>query len=163
MKAQIIVRPNRLKAKVAGSDHGGQAAVATELIDQAAQVIADYAQKYPAQADIDLTRLLEAAAEVVGNSHSCAEQVQRLRREALEIMGQAETFGFVLMTLFAHSLYDLSQDWTALNARRAELLQVHLVAISLIVRQRIMGDGGDIGRELVHTLAAAKAKFARGD
>ena len=160
MKAEIIRHPNRLKVKVVGSEHMA-AAFAPELIDQAAQVVAEFSEKYPDQADIDLSRLLAAASAVVGNPRSCADEVARMRLEAREIMGQGETFGFLLLSRFARSLYDLTNALHSVSPQLLELLQVHLDAMTIIVRNKIRGDGGDIGGELLKSLALAQAKFAR--
>ena len=162
MKAQIIRKPNRLKAKVSGSEHAEPGSVARELIARAHEVVVEYSEKYPAQAEIDLSRLLGAASAVMLAPEDCGERINRLRREAAEIMGQAETFGYVLLTRFARSLYDTSAGVTSVSADRAAFLQAHIDAIQLIIRSKITGDGGDIGKELIRSLVLAKAKFANG-
>ena len=160
MKAEIIRRPNRLKAKVSGSEHVGGGAFAGELLVQAQDVVAEFAQKYPDQAEIDVSQLLGTAAAAMASPKDCREQIERLRVDAREIMGQGETFGFMLLSRFGRSLYDISEGLESLSEQRIALIQAHVDAMALIVRAKIIGDGGAVGRELLRSLAVAKAKFA---
>lgn len=160
MKAEIIKRPNRLKAKVCGSEHVAGGTFAGELLVQAQDVVAEFAEKYAEQADIDISKLLAAASAVMMSPNACGERIERLRLDAREIMGQAETFGFLLLGQFARSLYDMCEGVECLSQQQSALIQAHIDAMALIVRSRIVGDGGAIGRELLRSLALAKMKFA---
>jgi hypothetical protein len=159
-KAEIIRRPNRLKAKVSGTEHAGPGKLAPELVAQAEAVVTEYSSNYPAHAQVALARLLAASAAVMQNPRSCREQIARLRAEAREIMGQGETFGYVLLSRFARSLYEICEGWESLSPQQATLVQAHTDAMAIIIHSRIAGDGGAVGRELMKSLMVARTKFA---
>jgi hypothetical protein len=160
MKVEIITRPNRLKAKVSGGTGGATGTIAAELAANAQDALQKYAKKYPEQADIDLTRLIAAATAVKATKGESGGALGQLRREAAEIMGQGETFGFVLLTRFARSLYDFCGGLNSVSSQQAEFLQAHIDAITLIIRGRITGQGGEVGQELIRSLALAARKLA---
>ena len=160
MKVEIIRRPNRLKAKVSGSELGGVGTIASEVVDRAPQIVAEYSERYPEQAEIDISRLAAAASAVMLSPEGCGERIERLRREAREIMGQGETFGYLLLTRFARSLYDFCGGIETLTEQQAQVVQAHVEAMTLVVLAKVTGDGGAVGRELLRSLAVAQAKFA---
>ena len=158
MNAEIIRRPNRLKAKV--SSGGTGAVVAQELVAQAQQVVADLSARYPAQAELDLSKLCAAAAGLVGSPEQCSANIRRVRLEAREIMGQGETFGYMLLSRFGRLLYDFCAGLETVSASQRHVIQAHIDAMTLVLRHKVSGDGGAVGRELLLSLVKAKAKFA---
>lgn len=159
-RVTFIHRPNRLKAKVCGSESGGPGMVAPELLSQAEAVVARYSADYPAQAEADLSQLAAALAAALAAPAECAAEIRRLRSAAREIMGQAETFGYPLLTRFARSLYDFCDGMSAISDKQGAVLQAHVDAIGLILRGRMSGDGGRVGAELAQSLAIAGSRFA---
>ncbi len=79
---------------------------------------------------------------------------------AHELRGQGETFGYPLITIFGKSLF----EYTRIHLEKPddkffELLNAHINLIQIVIRDKIRGDGGDIGKSLRQALNAAKQKY----
>jgi CheY-like chemotaxis protein len=90
-----------------------------------------------------------------------------LRKKAHDVKGQAGSFGYRLATDVAHSLVcaltPILDDFTCRAVRPLALrylLSAHVDALNLIANQRIKGDGGEEGRDLLGELEAKRAKLA---
>jgi CheY-like chemotaxis protein len=93
-----------------------------------------------------------------------------LRKKAHDIKGQAGSFGYGLATDVAESLVRVLVPIMDEFDRRTyrpfalrTLLSAHVDALKLISGQRIKGDGGAEGRELLGELTARLARFVDGD
>ncbi len=92
-----------------------------------------------------------------------------LRKKAHDIKGQAGSFGYRLATDVAHSLVrvltPVLDDFARRNERPVvlgKLLSAHVNALKIVSHQRIKGDGGAEGRELLNELDADRTAFADG-
>ena len=85
-----------------------------------------------------------------------------MRREAMATMGQAETFEYRLLSQVARSLYDCTAGLFSASSREAQIIQLHLASLQLIVRNGIKDDGGVIG-EGTQTLSRACESASRDE
>jgi CheY-like chemotaxis protein len=93
-----------------------------------------------------------------------------LRKKAHDIKGQAGSFGYRLATDIAQSLVrvviPILDDFDRRDDRPVALrilLSAHVEALKVVSSQRIKGDGGAEGRELLAELDARRAKFGLGE
>jgi CheY-like chemotaxis protein len=89
-----------------------------------------------------------------------------LRKKAHDVKGQAGSFGYRLATDIAHSLVRALTPVLEDFGRRVDrqlalrhLLSAHVDALKLIANQRIKGDGGDEGRDLLDELEVKRVKL----
>lgn len=78
---------------------------------------------------------------------------------AHDLRGEGQTFGYPLVTDFGKSLFEYTRLNIQPDERFIELLRAHIEAIQVIVREKIKGQGGEIGKTIVATLDAAKRKW----
>lgn len=109
--------------------------------------------------DLCLTDLLERDWDRI-------ETWRLLRKKAHDVKGQAGSFGYRLATDIAHSLVlaltPVLESFDHRDRRKLalrHLLGTHVAALKLVANQRIKGDGGDEGRELLDELEAKRAKL----
>ena len=73
--------------------------------------------------------------------------------------GQGGTFGYQLITDFAEGLYNFTSTGAGLSDSHVEIIKAHIDAMRVVIRERIDGDGGEIGSELKKGLEASVAKY----
>jgi CheY-like chemotaxis protein len=90
-----------------------------------------------------------------------------LRKKAHDVKGQAGSFGYALATDVAASLVrvlaPVLDDFDRRRLRRADLeglLCAHIDALKIVSSQRLKGDGGAIGQELLDELIGRTARLA---
>jgi CheY-like chemotaxis protein len=78
---------------------------------------------------------------------------------AHDLRGEGQTFGYPLVTDFGKSLFEYTKMNVQPDERFLDLLHAHIEAIQVIIREKIKGQGGEIGQTIVATLEAAKRKW----
>jgi len=80
---------------------------------------------------------------------------------AHEMRGQGGTFGYPLVSQVARSLFDLTLHNLDRSDSCCDLIGEHLRILKAVMRDKIKGDGGIVGRELLTELQRANARFLR--
>ncbi len=84
-----------------------------------------------------------------------------VNRIAHELRGQGGTFGYPLITLFAKSLYETTAYPCREDDANLEICRAHLDTLRAVIREKMEGDGGEVGRQLMMALNQAIQKFSR--
>ena len=100
---------------------------------------------------------VEAAKKVSGERGAQFEEINLI---AHELRGQGGTFGYPLITLFGKSLYDVTKPPCRHTDADLEIVKAHIDTMRAVLREKIEGDGGEIGQALFKALRAAIAKFS---
>jgi hypothetical protein len=136
---------NVLKEKLAGG--AGGPAVSSEALEKANAALEKLAEDYPDWVAAQVTELRALHARMVDTPET-------------EIKGQGATFGYPLVTTFAVSLHDCSGVNAPLTDNHAEVVKSHVDSIAAVIKDRVKGNGGHIGKELTEQLKAAIEKHA---
>ncbi len=72
--------------------------------------------------------------------------------------GQGGTFGYPLISVFGKMLYDATGGECREDDNAVEIVKAHIDAMRAVLRDKISGDGGKIGRELLVSLKEAIQK-----
>ena len=154
---------NRLRHKL-GSYAGEPAhfdplviAAAQERIKQMVGDYADWVRRYIKSMSDSLAALEMGADPHDGN----AKHLANINRIAHELRGQSGTFDYQLITAFGKSLYQSTLDtqWVV-NEDRRKLIKAHIDAISTVFKNRIQGDGGQVGKALLREIGLAVEKYS---
>lgn len=144
-----------------------RAAPAIAAADRGMQALGDL---YEATLVADCGYLELCLGDLLTREWDRAETWRLLRKKAHDVKGQAGSFGYRLATDVAHSLVraltPILEDFERRHDRPLALrilLSAHIDALKLISHQRIKGDGGAEGRELLGELEARRARFAHGE
>ena len=151
----MVPPSNFLRAKLSG----GVGIDAERLIAEAEAALATLNEDHETWVGADLSRLETAFRDAEGDPDRRRELLRQAHGIAHEMGGQGATFGYPLVTKAARSLCRLLEaieDVADAFALRA--IELHIGGIRSIVVNRIKGDGGATGRDLVAALNAVAAK-----
>jgi len=119
---------------------------------------ADWVRDYAAQ--------LQAQHEIAVKDPNMAwKPLKAMNLIAHELRGQGSTFGYPLITTFGRSLYEytaLDKDTTSASPDLLELIKAHIDGLRAVIADKVKGDGGTIGKELVRMLQIAVKKYRGG-
>jgi hypothetical protein len=79
---------------------------------------------------------------------------------AHDIKGQGGSFGYHLMTAVGNQLCRFIENCSTWGPAELDAVKVHIDAMKLVIAQRMEGDGGKVGENLVGGLQAVVAKLA---
>lgn len=127
---EIFMPPNILKAKVGGS--GGLDAAA---IQRAEEAIGELKVEFAGWINEDVNRLIEMRDAYESQVNN--ERLGNLYRAAHDLKGQATTFDFPLVARVASSLCLLTDDTCVGMDLPIALIDAHVDAIKVIVRDRV--------------------------
>jgi len=102
-----------------------------------------------------LSRQVNDAKTKLGDRTAALEEINLI---AHELRGQGGTFGYPLITVFAKSLYDVTKPPCGQDDAVLEIVKAHIDAMRAVMREKIEGDGGDVGQALFKILKQAIAK-----
>jgi len=150
---------NRLKERCAGLS-SGDASISPEAIAAAENMLDKMAEDYPDWVSNLLLTLQEKHGRCVDTPEDRKELFEEINSIAHDMKGQGGTFGYPLMTHFADSLYSITDGRGDYNDNQIELVKSHLDAMRAVIKSRLKGDGGEIGKELTDTLDKALEKYS---
>jgi hypothetical protein len=144
--AEFVTPPNYLKMKVGG---GGIDKEAIKEAEIAVQVLGH--KMYAKWADDDLGRMRASFEELKATDLDAPDSVKKMLRICWDMKGLGGTFGYPLVTTITHYLSNYLEH--CLNTEGAKVsaavVSPHIDALYVVLSQKISGDGGAIGRELV--------------
>ena len=153
--------PNNLRAKVVtgGGASDGAGGIDLDLLEEAENQIGQMEDDYSDWVRQSINMLVQAVNRCIENPDTTTLHYQTIHDIALELRGQGGVFGYPLVTTFGKSLYEYTAPGQRVDHRHVELVKAHVDGISAVTRQKIKGDGGEIGTELMKGLAEAKKKY----
>ena len=150
---EIFMPPNVLKAKV------GSGGIDATVLKRAEQVIEDMKDEFADWIVKDVDHLSQARQAF--EAQRTEKTLNTLYRAAHDLRGQASTFDFPLVARIAHSLATLT-DGTGQGTGAGVpmvLIDAHVDAIRLIVRDKIKNPADRMGTVLASELETKTAAF----
>lgn len=154
---------NRIRQKI-GAQNFTEALYFDPMIIQAAErriqaLVGDYAdwvKKY-INSMTDSESALSANLE---KQQSNKKHIANINRIAHELRGQSGTFDYPLITKLSKSLYETTSDSSRqITEDRKKLIDAHIDAIRTVFKNRITGQGGEVGLALLHDIEVAVRKY----
>jgi len=144
--------PNGLREKVGGGP-GDAGALPPAILEEADRVVGETAEDFRGWI-LDyigsISKLCDAASErPIKHRTRFFGQVHDL---AHELRGQGGMFGFPIITAVGEMLYAITGEGCDMGDRSIDLVRAHLDTMHRVFLDRIEGDGGDVGQELVREL-----------
>jgi CheY-like chemotaxis protein len=159
-KAFLYQLPNRLREKIAGGKRG-PLVIDPAILEGAERQLDRLEGDYSEWVKGSLQRLYRAyhlaAAEELGTR---AATIAGMNRIALELRGQGSTFGYPLITEFAKSLYECTENAKLVDDTLLHFIKDHIDGITVVIRDRMKGMAGEVGTALVAGLEQARARRA---
>ncbi len=147
--------PNSLKEKVGGGGDSGPMELPMDLLEEAEAQLQRDALDFAEWAQDYLKQLSNLCAEALGSEGSRSKHFQDINLLAHELRGQGGTFGYSLITTFGKMLYDCTGEGCREDDNAVEVVKAHIDAMRAVLREKVMGDGGSVGRALLQSLEEA--------
>jgi len=144
---EIINPPNLLKDKV---KTGGPGAVDAATLERADAAVANLADQYLDWVVQDLDRIVKAYEDLKAASEEAVpEKLEAIFQISHDIKGQGGSFGYDMMTSVGNQLCRLIEHADATNPKLVEAIAVHIETLKLVIAQRIKGNGGKVGEQML--------------
>lgn len=156
-RARAVVRPNTL-AKKAGPGKGIDAG----KLALADQVIVNMSDHYMDHAADELERL-EALVDTMENAAddaARADAAKAIYAIVHEMRGEAGTFGYDLASRVGTAFCRYIDALERIDAAAPVVARHHSDSLRAIIAGRIKGDGGKVGKALIHDLGALIKRFS---
>jgi CO dehydrogenase/acetyl-CoA synthase epsilon subunit len=146
---KMIRPPNKLSSKVT---IGGPGAVDDAALERAEKVIDNLAVSYVDWAREDLDKI-QAAFESLKSSDGGAEALESVFQISHDIKGQGGSFDYDMMTIIGDMLcrYIESLEGEA-TPQAVEVVGLHINGLQAVISQKLKGDGGAVGEQLMSGL-----------
>ena len=148
---EIFMPPNVLKAKM------GNGKLDLSAVKRAEQAINNLKSEFTGWVIHDVNRLVQAGQAYV--EQSSPETLADLYRAAHDLKGQAATFDFPLIARVASSLCMLTDDTSYGLPLPLSLIDAHVEAIKVIVRDNLKDPSDQTATELAAELEQQVAGF----
>lgn len=152
---EYIYPPNNLKSKITAD----ASAVDVIALQDAEAAIGSMAEDYLVWVKDDIANLQGAYDKSVADPSGADESREEMYGFAHDIKGQGGSFGYPLMTAVGNQLCKFMEGIEGnLNAAQLQVVKVHIDTLRLIIQERMEGDGGKAGSQLLRALDAVIAK-----
>jgi len=149
--------PNPIAGKV--TKGGPDAVTEDRLAALEEEIVAKFSDQYLEWVENDLARLLDALDGIEAGAHVDAPSVQAFRTIIHDMRGMGGTFEYELVTTIADQVHRLVHAVGTLGADHLLALRVHVDALKVVVAERLTGDGGKRGREVLDGLQKVYQKY----
>ncbi len=162
VKVRFYRIKNRLKEKTAGlgSTAGLEIDFDEDLLSEAEEALNEMAEEYPDWVMSIIDELFEVHRRCVDDEVNRKSYFERINSIAHDMKGQGGTFGYQLITDFAEGLYNFTAKGSGVSDSHVEIIKAHIDAMRVVIRDRIEGDGGEIGKELKKGLELSVQKYS---
>lgn len=159
-KAFRFELPNRLRERIAGIGRTGPLTIDPDLLHVAEQQLDRMETDYSDWVRGSIIKLRDSLKEAQQDDiRKRATHVQVINRIAHDLRGQGSTFGYPLITIFGRSLYECTLDIGEVSDQLLEFVRTHVDGIQAVIRDKIKGDGGPMGKDLVASLELARERL----
>lgn len=150
--------PNSLKDKVGGMGDGGPGELPLALLEQAEEQLEKSALDFTEWA-LEYTRQLsELCNQAVHKQGDRSIYFEKINLLAHELRGQGGTFGYPLISVFGKMLYECTMEGCHKGDNDVEIVKAHIDAMRAVLREKVAGDGGEVGQALLASLSQAIEK-----
>jgi len=153
--------PNSLQEKASSGLTGPnvKGEMPAALIEEAEAQLERAALDFTTWALEYLAKLADLCTEALLEPGRRSRHFSEIHELALELRGQGGTFGYPLITDIGKQLFDLSADGCREDDNAVEIVKCHVDSMRAILREKITGDGGEIGQAVVKSLRQSIEKF----
>ncbi len=132
--------------------------VITDLLEEAEAHLERAALDFTDWANNYLSQLAKLCAEALTKKGSRDTYFEQINLLAHELRGQGGTFGYPLITIFGKMLYECTGKGCRGDDTAVDIVKAHIDAMRAVLREKIAGDGGEVGRALMEMLKEAVKK-----
>jgi len=156
-------RKNSLREKTVGLGKISNDDIGFDEDAMAAAIAAldEMAEDYPDWVAGLIDKLSEQHRRCVDSPEQRKSYFEIINSIAHDMRGQGGTFGYQLISDFADALYFFTHAQAGMSDNHVEIIKAHVDAMRVVIKNRINGDGGEVGKELQNGLEAAIKKYSK--
>lgn len=132
-----------------------------EKIAKSQQVINDAVADYFQDTMPDVIAMHDACTAMEKDSNRHLEQLSVIVERAFRMKGQSETLGFTLIAIVSSSLHHYCKDQFRNDEAGYIIVRKHIDTLRAAFMQKLGGNGGPTGQELIKGLNLLIQKFSR--
>jgi chemotaxis protein histidine kinase CheA len=152
--------PDYALKKKLGPDVSLRDAFSDDVIASAESVIEESKNDFFGDALKDVHTMEDAYAYAIKTPKESKPHIKEIERKVFSLKGQSETLGFDLLAHASKSLYDFCTTYfRAGDSDQLIVVRKHLDTIKLIIKEKMQGDGGPVGNELIKSLHLLTKKY----
>ncbi len=152
--------PNSLRDKAGGIGATGGGELPSELLEMAEEKLERAKLDFTTWALDYLSQLSDLCTEALLQPGRRNTHFEKINLLALELRGQGGTFGFPLVSVIAKGLFNLTQEGCREDDNAVEIVKAHIDSMRAVIREKVRGDGGPLGKELLKELKDAIDKHS---
>jgi chemotaxis protein histidine kinase CheA len=156
-KVEVITPPDNLKDKVKPDGSGG---VDDKVLARVEAVVPSMGGDFVLWAEKDLKSLQQALASLKSETADQKKFLNTIFQISHDIKGQGGSFDFGLLTAVGDSLCRFTEEREKANAAEIEAIKLHVEALKLVLKERLKGDGGEMGAALLNGLRQVVDKLS---
>jgi chemotaxis protein histidine kinase CheA len=160
VKVRLYRFRNVLKEKTAGTG-GGPITIDPKALEAANAALQKMAEDYPDWVIKHVEELRTHHARCVDTPTDRRRRFAMMREIAHDMKGQGGTFGYPLITTFATSLYDCVGPRSGTSDDHIEIVKSHIDSMAAVIKDRVKGNGGEIGKALTQGLKDAIERYSK--
>lgn len=148
-----------LKDKL-GPDVNIRDALPEEVVNEAEGIIEESKKDFFEDAKGDLHTMEDAYAFAIKNPKASATHIKEIEKLCFSMKGQSETLGFDLLAHASKSLYNFCiKSFRPDDVEQLIVVRKHIDTLKVIIKEKMQGDGGAIGKDLVKNLHLLTKKY----
>ncbi len=152
--------PNNLRAKADGGGDGGPGELPMELLEEAEAQLKRASLDFTEWCLQYLSQIQDLCTEALLHPGRRTLHFEKINLLAHELRGQGGTFGHPLVSVVGKMLYECTGDRCREDDNAIEIVKSHVDIMRVVIREKISGDGGRMGRELLESLRQAVEKYS---
>jgi len=151
--------PNSLKGKAGGVD-SGPGELPNDLLKEAETQLQRSSLDFTEWALQYVSQLQDLCTEALMQPGKRTIYFEKINMLAHELRGQGGTFGYPLVSVVGKMLYECTGVRCPENDSAVEIVKSHVDIMRAVLRDKIAGDGGEVGRQLLAALKQAVEKHS---
>lgn len=151
--------PNTLKEKAGGGTGTEIPQIPADILEQAEQSLERAILDFTEWAEEYLKNLGTLCDDAQKNEVKRVSKFNEINHLAHELRGQGGTFGYPLISVLGKMLYETTREGCPLSDSQVEIVKAHIDAMRAVIRDKVAGDGGEIGKELLASLKQAISRY----
>lgn len=154
-KARFINPPHSLGKAIVGT---GPARIDKDMLERAEAAISGLQEDFPNWAGDYIEEMRKALAVAQADISTLPEQLPRIFTQVMDLKGLAGSYGFPMLSEIGDLLKKYTEGRDSMTSRDLTIVEAHIDAMHVVLRDQIKGDGGDVGRAVVAHLQQLLAK-----
>lgn len=152
---------NTLREKVASGLAGAKVKgeIPDDLLEKAEKQLERSALDFSKMALDLLSRLSQLCTDASMEPGRRSIFFGKINELALELRGQGGTFGYSLISTIGKMLFDVTLEGCKEDDSAVEVVKCHIDSMKAVLREKVTGDGGQLGGQLIKGLEASINKI----